>query len=386
MLTVLHSFSGGADGFQPQAGLVQDARGALYGTTFMGGVGYYAYGVAYKLSELHSNWIVATLSEFGHDQNGYHPFSRLTFGPDEALYGTTELGGNSGCSGYGCGTVFRLTPPATIPHSAYTPDNRTVIYRFSQTDGSWPLAEVIFDPNGNLYSTTSQGGTYGAGTIFKLTRNGNNWTQSVLYNFQALADGGQPLGGLIMDAAGNLYGTNEQGGGACYCGVVFELSPSSGGWTYQVLHTFVPQTDGGWPLASLSMDAHGNLFGTTSHAGPGGGGGTVFELSPSASGWNFQVVYGLPPQGDGPAGSVLIDRSGNLYATTEGGGAYHYGSVFKLTPQSGGWAYTSLHDFQGFPDGQGPLGNLVMDSDGNLYGTTWEGGERGSGTVWEITP
>lgn len=383
--SVLHSFTGAADGFQPQAGLIQDARGSLYGTTFQGGAGYYAYGVAYKLSSVHSDWVVSTLSEFGHDDNGYHPFSRLTFGPDVVLYGTTELGGNNGCYGYGCGTVFQLTPPANVPRSVDNPGTRTVLYRFSGIDGNWPLAEVIFDPAGNLFGTTTQGGTGGAGTVFELTRHGSQWTQSVLYNFRDLADGGQPLGGLVMDSAGNLYGTNEQGGGSCYCGVVFELSPSGGGWSYQVLHTFNPSTDGGWPYASLIRDSAGNLYGTTSAAGPGGG-GTVFELSPSAGGWNFQVVYGLPEQGDGPQSSVLMDPAGNLYGTTVGGGQYESGSVFKLTPQNGGWVFTSLHDFQGGPDGQAPLGNLLMDADGNLYGTTSEGGPHGGGTAWEIAP
>ena len=224
--TVLHEFTGRADGYQPQDGLTTDARGNLYGTTEQGGVGYYAYGVAFKLSKIRSNWVVGTLAEFGHDEAGYYPYAGVSFGPDVAIYGTTGSGG-VGCGGNGCVTVFRLTPPANVPRSVYNPDSRTVIYRFSGPDGQSPLGRLIFDRAGNIYGTTAGGGPHGGGTIFELTRNGSQWIETVLYGFAEGADGGQPLAGVIMDAAGNLYGTNEQGGGLCYCGVVFELSPSA---------------------------------------------------------------------------------------------------------------------------------------------------------------
>jgi uncharacterized repeat protein (TIGR03803 family) len=383
--TVLHEFTGGPDGYQPQDGLTSDAQGNLYGTTEQGGIGYYAYGVGFKLSKVHSNWVVSTLAEFGHDEDGYYPYAGVTFGPDVAIYGTTGSGG-VGCGENGCGTLFRLTPPTNVPRSIYNPYSRTVIYRFSGPDGQTPLGRLIFDRAGNMYGTTSNGGPRGAGTIFQLTRNGSQWTMTVLYGFGDGFDGGQPWGELVMDAAGNLYGTNAQGGGLCYCGVVFELSPSAGGWNYQVLHTFVPAFDGGWPRAGLTMDAAGSLYGTTSTYGPNGG-GTVFELSPTSGGWNFNIIYALSGgSGDGPAGALLIDSAGNLYGTTQLNGAYNEGSVFKLTPQSGAWAYTALHDFDVGDGGSEPKGNLLMDSSGNLYGMTSYGGRHGGGTVWEITP
>ena len=385
--TVLHSFAPQGDGYEPQSGLIMDARGNLYGTTFKGGQNYDDGGVAYKVSHAQGGWVSNLLTEFNPGQNGYAPQARLTFGPNSAtIYGTTEFGGNDGCSGYGCGTVFELTPRTTPPPGEPGFDERTTIYRFSGPDGNWPLGEVIFDPNGNIFGTTPDGGTHDGGTVFELARVGTQWRHSVLYNFTGFADGAQPLAGLIMDSAGNLYGTNDQGGGSCYCGVVFELSPSSGGWTYHVLHTFEPPTDGGWPYAGLTLDAAGNLYGTTSGAGPAGG-GTVFELSPVAGGWNFQVIYALSEQQRyAPQGGVVLDAAGNVYATTSGGGQYFQGSVFKLIRQNGTWVFTLLHDFQGIPDGAVPKGNLLLDAAGNLYGTASGGGEHASGSVWEISP
>jgi len=383
--TVLHEFSGGPDGYQPQDGPVMDSRGNLYGTTAKGGIGYYAYGVGFKLSKVHSSWILSSLTEFGHDEDGYYPYAGVTFGPDAAIYGTTGAGG-IGCGGNGCGTIFRLTPPAEIPRNVFSPDSRTVIYRFSGPDGQSPLGKFIFDHAGNIYGTTSNAGPRGAGTIFQLTQNGGQWILTTLYAFGDGPDGGQPWGELVMDGDGNLYGTNAQGGGLCFCGVVFELSPSAGGWNYQVLHAFVPAVDGGWPRAGLTIDAAGNLYGTTSDGGPNGG-GTVFELSPVSGGRNFNIIYALSGgSGDGPAGKLLLDPAGNLYGTTQLNGAYNQGSIFKLTPQDGGWVYSSVHEFMVDEGGSEPKGNLLMDSSGNLYGMTSYGGRYGGGTVWELTP
>jgi uncharacterized repeat protein (TIGR03803 family) len=330
--TVLHSFAPQGDGYEPQSGLIMDARGNLYGTTFKGGQNYDDGGVAYKVSHAQGGWVSNLLTEFNPGQNGYAPQARLTFGPNSAtIYGTTEFGGNDGCSGYGCGTVFELTPRTTPPPGEPGFDERTTIYRFSGPDGNWPLGEVIFDPNGNIFGTTPDGGTHDGGTVFELARVGTQWRHSVLYNFTGFADGAQPLAGLIMDSAGNLYGT-------------------------------------------------------TSGAGPAGG-GTVFELSPVAGGWNFQVIYALSEQQRyAPQGGVVLDAAGNVYATTSGGGQYFQGSVFKLIRQNGAWVFTLLHDFQGIPDGAVPKGNLLLDAAGNLYGIASGGGEYASGSVWEISP
>jgi uncharacterized repeat protein (TIGR03803 family) len=380
--TVLHSFTGGADGSQPQAGVIQDARGAVYGTTSRGGSGN-RLGVAYRLTYSQSGWVVSTLAEFGPDGNGYEPFGRLTLGPDGAYYGTTAYGGpQDGCGGGGCGTVFRLNPTASF--------SRTVIYRFSGLDGARPFSEVTFDSEGNIFGTTVQGGATDGGTVFELVRNGHGWAESVIYSFDNYLAGVGPQRGLILDSAGNLYGTTLTGGDIlCQCGVVFELSPSTGGWTYRLLHTFDRDTDGGYPICSLTMDTAGNLYGTTS-AGGQDEGGTVFELSPSGNNWNFSTIYSFANPGGGgnpgPAGGVIMDAAGSLYGTTFADGAYAQGSVFKLASTNGGWEFTSLHDFLSQSDGEFPAGNVLMDASGNLFGTTTQGGANGDGTVWEITP
>jgi uncharacterized repeat protein (TIGR03803 family) len=195
---VLYSFTGGTDGSQPWSGLIQ-VRGALYGTTFAGGNG--DNGVVYRLSNSQSGWSATTLAEFGQLENGYPPYARLTLGPDAALYGTAVWGGlDGGCYGSGCGTVFRLNPSASF--------SRTVIYRFSGSDGAFPDTELTFDRNGNMFGTSPHGGTADQGTVFELARNGNGWNESVLYDFADFKPpGNQPVGGVILDSAGNIYGT-----------------------------------------------------------------------------------------------------------------------------------------------------------------------------------
>jgi uncharacterized repeat protein (TIGR03803 family) len=222
---VIHSFARVPLGFSPYGGLVQDARGNLYGTTNNGGGD--GVGSVYRLTHGQSGWIMTALVEFKHGGNGYSPAARLTLGPDGAFYGTTAYGGSQAC-GNGCGTIFRLNPTGL---------DRTVIYRFSDPpDGYLPLGALSFDSAGNMYGTTEAGGVGGNGTVFKLLRNGNQWTHSVIYNFDG-ADGWEPVAGVNVDSAGNLYGTTVAGGDSDF-GVVYELSPSSGGWSYRVLHSF----------------------------------------------------------------------------------------------------------------------------------------------------
>ena len=378
--TVLHSFTRLPTGFGPRSGLVPDGTGSRYGTTSNDANG----GSAYELTHGPSGWVVSTVTEFAHDGNGYAPMSRLTLGPDGALYGTTQYGGTPGsCGGLGCGAIFRLNPSA-----AYS---RTTIYRFSGPDGYWPAGELTFDRTGDIFGTTLAGGAYGGGTVFELVRNSNGWTESVIHGFDGSNDGGELMGGVIIDPAGNLYGTAYFGGDrTCLCGLVFELSPSAGSWSYRELHVFQGAADGAWPKNGLIMDGSGNLYGTTSDQGPFGGSGTVFELSPSGDYWNLTTIRGFSGgsgTNPGPAGGVILDASGNLYGTTYATGFYGQGSVFELTPIAGGWNYTTLHDFFDLiHDGQYPVGNLLRDAHGNIFGTTSQGGDYGGGTVWEITP
>ncbi len=410
-LTVLHTFMGEADGATPIAGLTKDAAGTLYGTAEFGGLfqscSASSCGTVYKVVRRGSIWLTTPIYSFKGAPDGATPTSRVIFGPDGALYGTTMLGGTGSCVSTvsGCGTVFKLQPPATVCKSALCPWRETVLYSFaSQTDGENPRAEIVFDQAGNLYGTTYLGGTgpcndglyTGCGTVFKLTHNSDGtWSKSTLYSFQnGPNDGGFPYAGVTLDQAGNIYGTTYAGGTDCTvhdvaCGVVFELTPSGSGWTEIVLHFFSGGTDGNYPYGGLIFDSLGNLYGA---AGGGGlGQGTVYELSPAQGGWSFAVLHSFgQEEADGPASKLTMDAAGSLYGSSFGGGTFGAGTVYKLAPSSGGWIYSTLHSF-GFgsgSDGFGLNGSVVLDAAGNVYGTASEGPypSPDAGTVFEITP
>jgi uncharacterized repeat protein (TIGR03803 family) len=226
-------------------------------------------------------------------------------------------------------------------------------------------------------------------------------TYNIIYSFSGCADAGGPTSTLILDRSGSLYATAKSGGAPCGVrgwgvafklkpatgsgsGTVFELTPSGSGWTPKVLYTFTGGTDGGEPVGGLVMDAAGNLYGSTVEGGTGGG-GTIFELSPSGGSWTFGTLYSLVG-GGGPLSSLTIDAAGNLYGTAFLDGASGVGSVFKLTHSGGSWTFTDLHDFQANSGGVTPIGGVTLDGSGNLYGTTIDGGTRGAGVIWEITP
>ena len=309
--------------------------------------------------------------------DGYNPYASVIFDTSGNLYSTTVYGG----VGLG-GAVFELTPKAGGGWTA------KLLHSFNTTDGANPYASLTFDSAGNLYGTTHQGGTYYEGVVFELTPGaGGIWTEKVLHNFGSSGDGYYPFSGLVLDSAGNLYGTTPMGGLCVNCGTVFELTLTAGGsWTESVLYSF-SGTD--LPLGGLSFDASGNLYGTTEYGGAYGS-GTVFELTPSAGGsWTETTLYDFKDNGtDGlnPYASVIFDTFGNLYSTTyEGGGAHSYGTVFELKASSGGnWTEKVLHSFNSSGGGTYPYAGLILDAAGNLYGTTYEGGAYGYGTVFEI--
>ena len=385
--TLLHTFAG-PDGSEPAAGLAMDRAGRLYGTTVYGGSSP-GLGTVFQLSRKGSGWVLNRIYNFnGNSTNdGGRPFAGLTIGPDGSFYGTTYEGGG-GCSltNRGCGTVYNLKPPASACKSALCPWAETVIYRFvGGSDGAQPgYGNLVFDQAGNIYGTTSSGGVSG-GTVFELTPSNGGWTESVLHSFTGGSDGAIPWGGLVLDKAGNLYGTTYKGGGGCSnggCGTVFELTPSGSGWTEKVLYSFQGGSDGGFPYAGLVFDQSGNLYGATLYDGSGQG-GTVFELTPSNGGWTFNLLYSLSSF-QGPYNSLVFDAVGNLYGTAaQDDGA---GLVFELTPGSGGWTYTTLHNFTDGYDGGLPLGSPLVDASGNVYGTALNGGTDSVGTVWEATP
>jgi uncharacterized repeat protein (TIGR03803 family) len=385
--TVIHTFTDGSDGANPQAGLTIDAGGNLYGTALRGGAGY---GTVFKLARRNSQWLLTPLYNFAGGFDGVQPAGRVTIGPDGALYGTT-LGGGYGGSCGGCGTVFSLRPAPAPCSTALCSWTKTSIYRFLgyPTDGQAPQGDLAFDHAGKLYGITFQGGSGGYGTVYQLTETNGNWSEDILQSFTGDGNGAYPLSGVILDSAGNLYGTMLTSSGSG--GQIYELTPAGSGWTKNDLYDFQNGSDGSRPDAGLIFDHSGNLYGAAAGGGAGGG-GTAFELAHSNGHWNFDLLYSFAGTSyAGPAASLVMDGAGNLYGTTLGDGMYGYGSVFKLTRQGEGWTYTSLHDFTGERDGGSPYSSLVFDASGNLYGTTAFGGSglnclNGCGVVFEITP
>ena len=385
--SVIHNFTGGSDGGFPQAGLTMDRAGKLYGTASTGGIS--GNGAVFKLVPSGSHWVFYPLYSFRGGYDGSAPTGPLTIGPDGALYGTTLAGGyfqGEYCEDGGCGVVFRLRPPATAPPSAFTPWNETVLYAFDAEDGNEPVyPQLLFDQAGNIYGTTQFGGSNVGGNVFELIPSGGGWTDTVLYDgFEGdSAAGSQPYSGVVMDSAGNLYGTTSVGG-ARGDGVVYELSPTQNGWVETILHNFDFGADGGLSYGGLVMDQAGNLYGGTV-AGGTGDCGVIYELSPSNGGWTFAPIYSLPNCGGGPYENLTIDASGNLYGTAYGDGANGGGMVFKLSQSNGAWTLTDLHDFS-FRTEYFPYGAVLIGPNGNLYGTASGGGAYGHGVVWEITP
>jgi uncharacterized repeat protein (TIGR03803 family) len=366
---VLHRFTG-KDGALPSSDLIF-AAGNLYGTTYFGGA--HNGGTVFKLTpHADGSWTESVLYNFcQRGCGGYLPTAGLVFDTAGNLYGTTdEFGG-----------VFKLAPNSD---GTWTESVLTLMFRPSSG------TDLIFDTAGNLYGEEEVDGAFGYGMVFELAPNlDGTWTESVLYSFTGGSDGGYPSGRLSRDAAGNLYGTTGSGGAGH--GVVFELTPNSDGtWTESVLHSFTVK-DGSYPLSGVTLDAAGNLYGTTAAGGiptctdfVGGGCGVVFKLDTSR---NYSVLHKFANHpGANPTVSPILDAAGNLYGTTDAGGPADAGVVFKMAPTSNGsWAFSVLHVFLGKP-AEHPNG-LVLDKAGNLYGTTSSSGANGSaGVVYEITP
>lgn len=371
----------------PQTGLVADAEGNLYGVTPDGGAACApnGCGIVFELSpEAGGAWKQTTIYTFkGGTADGSLPWSALLFDGKGNLFGET-LGGGSG----GDGTVFKLTPG---PNGTWT---ESIIFSFPDTDGPYPGNKLTLDNKGNLYGILSYYGGFGG--VFELSPQSNGtWTQSILYAFSfGTGDGYYPYGGVVLDGNGNLYGTTSSGGSSPYgYGTVFELAPNgSGGWMESILYNFTGQSDGGIPRAPLVTDAAGNLYGT---AGLGGAnfGGVVFELTQNVGVWSETVLYsfGANPHDGSAANELAFDAKGNRYGTTGGGGtgcnSPGCGNVFVLAPQkSAPWKETILHQFESADDGSRSAAGLFIDNAaGVLYGTTEYGGGRyGYGTVFLI--
>lgn len=386
-LNVLHSFVDGNDGYSPFAGMTIDQAGSLYGAATDGGP--HSAGAIFKLKRQGSGWIFTVLHDFNPTiGDGAWPYSAVTIGPDGAIYGTTFSGGSGGgnCSGPGCGAVFRLTPPATFCRSVSCPWTETVLYRFQGggTDGGNPYGSIVFDANGNIYGTTTIGGSSQLGTVYMLTRSGNSWTESTLYNFAGGNDGATPESNLTFDSAGNLYGTTYAGGRAGK-GTVFELIRAGSGWSENPIYQFQGGDDGYGPYSDVIFDSSGNLYGTTVYGGLSEG-GTAFELSPLNGGWVHQVIQNFNGGGAAsPYGNLILDGSGNLFGTTVESSAGP-GMVFELTPSNGMWTLNPIVNFTGGTGPASPFAGVTFDQAGNLYGATIAGGADNLGTVFQLTP
>jgi uncharacterized repeat protein (TIGR03803 family) len=361
----LYSFSGEADGEYPFAAVTIGPRGKLYGTTtrFNGGNGY---GLVYELQNRGSGWTINVLHAF-QGLDGIYPFAGVVFGADGVLYGSTSS------------TVYALRPLTAHCGTVTCPWHIDVLQRFA---GGLGYGDVAFDNAGNIYGTSLDGGANRDGSAFELSHSGLHWTTTTLYSFAGgPSDGEIPYGGVIFDAAGNMYGTTSIGGENDW-GIIYKLTPTDQGWSESVLYNFDNDVSGAAPYSTLAMDSSGNLYGTTVFGGVGGA-GTVFELSPSGGSWTFTVLYNFT---DCTTYSGLtIDSSGTLYGTCPHGGGHEAGFVYTLSNSDGSWTFTDLYDFTGGTGGYSPGGGVVLDGSGNLFGTTEFGGTSDAGTVWELT-
>lgn len=369
--SVIHTFteeSGSAD-----AGVTL-RNGVLYGVTTYNATG----SIAFQMAPWGDGWTyqpIATLP------SGFGANSRLVFGPDGNPYGTMQYNNNEDRR---YGFVYNLIPESL--NGAAAKWHQNVLYQFQGApDGAYPSSgDLLWDRQGHIFGATSSGGASNRGTIYELTCSGKICSEQVLYSFTGGTDGSNPPSGVVFDTAGNLYGTTIAGGLYGY-GTVFALKYSNGSWTESVLYNFTGGNDGANPVGGVIFDSAGDLYGTTVGGGSGKE-GTLFELSPTGDTWTFNLLYSFPFEiytGCGPVASLVMDAAGSLYGNVTGC-LYFAGNLFKLTKTGDSWDYTSLHAFGEGEGGVYPNGTLAIDANGMIYGTTSAGMERigGPGTVW----
>lgn len=375
---LLHSFTFGVDGALPSAPLVvNDAGSVIYGTAEGGGISN--HGNVFQLVRASQGWKGTVLHGFGESNDGWYPDAAVIFDRKGNMYGTTSEGGP-----FGFGTVFEMSRK---PDGGWT---ESILHAFSIYTANTPEAPLIFDQQGNLYGTTLNGGI-AWGTVFQMTppsSPGGQWTENVIYNFTDTNDGAYPSSALLIDKQSNLYGTSYFAG-IHDGGTVYELKRTTTGWEEITLYEFQSGDDGAHPSGPLATDGKGNLYGTTDDAGAGRC-GVVFKLAYSHGAWVDSTLYSFNcgPDGANPWGGVSFDRLGNLYGTTSQGGAYGYGTVFKLSQNPDGtWSETALYTFTNGADGTYPRQGVVPDRLGRLYGVATGGAPPCScGTVFEMQP
>jgi uncharacterized repeat protein (TIGR03803 family) len=362
--TVLHNFNNGRNGGSPEWGVAADSRGNLYGTTLSGGLGH---GVVFELSFNGSGgWTETVLHSFTGGNDGKEPSGPVILDGQGNLYGTTQAGGT-----HGYGVVFELK----LVRGKW---QERILHNFwGGSDGKFPIAGVIMTNSGNLYGTTYNG--FDSATVFELSPSDHGWTERVIYRTPTSG------AGLTMDSAGNIFL-------ASYWSVLKLSRNDNGDWAGTVIHTFTGYPkDGYWASSHPVFDPAGDLFGATEAGGKGYG--LVYELIPLNDGtWTERILhYFQGSDGNSPAGNIVLDAAGNIYGTTDWGGKHVWGTVFELTPTGkDGYEHKIIWNFTG-PDGVNPAGQLVLDSAGNLYGTTSRGGmtyndNYGLGIVFQVSP
>ncbi len=380
---VLHAFDT-KDGYDPYNGVIFDQAGNLYGTAFYGGskdCDHNGCGVVFKLTPNgDGTWAEQAIYTFTGGTDGSHPYSTLVFDAAGNLYGTT-WGKASGGGGAGQGTAFRLTPGANGSWQF------SLLHTFAGgKDGARPYGLLAIDKSGNLYGSTNEGGSHSAGIAFELSPASGSWKETPLHTFTGGQDGSAPIG-LLLAPSGNLYGAAEQGG--LGYGVIFELSLGShGSWKETVLYSLT-NTPGGSIPTSLALDASGNIYAAAAGGGSSTycfeGCGLVFRLSPQSNGtYKYTPLHPFNGGGGEDPSALIFDSAGNLYGAAYTGGV-GMGLIFELNPDAD-WEETVIYDFTGSLDGGEPVGPLVSDAAGTLYGTAIYGGAGGGGVVFEVTP
>lgn len=368
---IIHDFTGGKDGGIPGYTLAADDTGHFFGTASSGGSGA---GVVFELSKKKSAWEVKPLYDFS-DTDGQPGWGVTLSGG--AIYTNAHY---ASVLGGPCGSALQLSPKAG---AARAKETETLMHTYVKSQDGCPTGNLTVDPSGNVFGVTQDGGANGWGSIVEFVPSDSGWTENILYSFTGGGDGGAPYSELVRDNNGNFYGTASACASNC-AGTAFELSPSDSGWTYHVLHIFKGGKDGGQPVAALTFDAEGNLYGATSGWGSKPG-GTVFRLSPSGGSWKFSTLATMTGS-DGPVAALTLDATGHIYGTNFMDGADGYGSVFSLTKTAKGWKYRTLHDFTGGADGGYPGGGVTLDATGDLYGTAVLGGANNQGVIYRIKP
>ena len=374
--TVLYSFTGNPDGQYPDSTLVEDAAGNFYGTTEYGGIN--GNGSVFKLTPAGSGtYTESVLWSFSYYTDGGDP-QGVIVDSSGALYGVTLDGAANDL-----GAVFKLTPGP----SGYT---ESILHTFQgNNDGEYPSGTLAIDSAGDLYGTTMSGGLDTAGTVYELANSGSAYTYSQIYFFQSYPDGASPQAGLLLTSSGALIGSASSGG-KNNDGAIFQLTPAgSGSYTERLLYSFNgPKKDLGNPYSAIVADASGNLYGSGYDGGAKYRGG-VFKLTPSGGGYKESVLYSFTTSrknGYFPQSSLLLDQSGNIYGTTHSGGIDNVGIIFELSPTGKkNYKETVLESFENQFGGGYPLGGLIQDATGALYGTASRGGSEGAGIVYKLT-